>query len=187
MENRAGSKSAISKNFPRRTRDLFFIRRGSVLVNLASLIAGSAGMNALKQLIAKYGERLKELGAINRTSSLISECRPMDETLREIAYILTQSWQYPEVAEARIGFEGMDYATPAFRESLWNQTENFVTIDNKKGYIQIVYLQDMPESDEGPFLKEERDLLVNIAKLISAYLNDFKGRDFYRKNAHKDL
>jgi hypothetical protein len=30
---------------------------------------------------------------------------------------------------------------------------------------------------EGPFLKEERNLIVNIAQLIAGYLNNFIGRD----------
>jgi hypothetical protein len=173
------------KEFPVEDEGPFLREERELLVNLAALIAGSAGMDALEQMIGKYGERLKELGAINRTSTLISECRPMGDPLREIAQILKESWQHPEVAEARIRFEGKDYGSASFRESIWKQTENFVTIDNKKGFLQVVYLREMPGSDEGPFLKEERDLLVNIAKLISAYLNDFKGRDFYRKNAHK--
>jgi hypothetical protein len=82
---------------------------------------------------------------------------------------------------ARITFEGFVTESRPFQETLWRQVESFVTIDNKKGWIEIFYLEEFPRIYEGPFLKEERNLIVNIAQLITGYLNNFIGRDVLYK------
>ncbi|MCK5153021.1 MAG: hypothetical protein KAQ93_01565, partial [Spirochaetales bacterium] len=173
------------REFPEESEGPFLKEERDLLTNLSRLISGSADYDILISLIGENNERLKELGAINRTSRLISEYNPIDETLNEITGILKQSWQYPEYTEVNIYFQGKEYMTPGYKETIWSQKENFVTIDNKKGTIYVVYLKEFPDVYEGPFLKEERNLLVNIGKLISGYLNNSKGREIYRRNVYK--
>jgi len=159
--------------------------KSSFLPIVVNILTGYISKNRFDNLHYNNTERLKELSAINKTSQIISECKPVDQTMSEIAYILKLSWQYPEYTEIRIRYEGCDYTTNDYKETSWSQKENFITIDNNKGYIQVVYLKELPILDEGPFLKEERDLLVNIGKLISSYFNNNKGRDIVIKNVHK--
>ena len=61
----------------------------------------------------------------------------------------------------------MEFVSPNFRETGWTQRQPFITIDNQEGSIEIFYLKDFPRSDEGPFLKEERNLIDNLADIIS--------------------
>jgi len=159
----------------------FLKEERDLLVNLASLIAGSATRDVFNKLHRENTERLKELRAINQTSKIIEEGKTIDETLQEICSILPKSWQYPRFTVSRIRFEGKEYTSENFVETFWVQTENFVTIDNKKGTIGIFYLKLFPQEDEGPFLFEERNLLVNIARLISGYLNNYKGRSIIHR------
>jgi hypothetical protein len=172
----------LLKEFPEADEGPFLKEERNLLINLANLIAGSATSEIFNKLLNENKERLKELKAINRTSQLIAEGKPVDETLTEIAKILPRSWQYPKHTKVKILFEGKEYTTPGYKDTPWAQKENFITIDNKKGCIQVVYLKEFPKSYEGPFLKEERNLLVNIGKLIGGYLNNYKGREIYRKN-----
>jgi phosphoenolpyruvate synthase/pyruvate phosphate dikinase len=165
------------KEFPQADEGPFLKEERNLLVNLASLIGGSAIRDVFNQLQHENTERLKELRAINQTSRIIEQGKGVEETLSEICALLPRSWQYARYAAARIRFEGKSYESDSFTETQWLQKENFVTIDNKKGTIEIVYLKEFPQEDEGPFLKEERDLLVNIALLISGYLNNYKGRE----------
>lgn len=162
--------------FPAADEGPFLKEERDLLVNLANLIAGSATRDVFNKLHRENTERLKELKAINQTSKIIEEGKPVDETLQEICSILPKSWQYPRYTVCRIRFEGKIYTSENFMESIWTQSENFVTIDNKKGMIEVFYLRSFPDEDEGPFLSEERNLLINIARLISGYLNDYKGR-----------
>ena len=87
----------------------------------------------IQRLIAERKERLKELTCINETTQIIKENRSIGETLTQISLILPKAWQYPEMAVARIWFEGEEYASPGFREGDWKQAQKFETIDNRKG------------------------------------------------------
>ena len=155
----------------------FLLEERNLLVNISNLISGSATKKVFSKLVHDTAERLKELKAINQTSKIIEEGKPVDETLQEICSIMPRSWQYPRHTVARIKFEGKTYVSRNFKESIWAQTEPFVTIDNKVGSVEVFYLRQFPLEFEGPFLKEERNLLINICKLISGYLNNYKGRN----------
>ncbi|MBA7516210.1 hypothetical protein ES705_08256 [subsurface metagenome] len=170
------------KKFPKADEGPFLTEERNLLINLSNLIAGSATREVLNKLLNENKERVKELKAINQTSQIIEEGKSIDETLLEICKILPKSWQYPNHTVVRIIFEGMIYSSKESVDTIWVQKENFITIDNKKGSIEVFYLKEFPKEYEGPFLKEERNLLINISKLISGYLNDYKGREIFRKN-----
>ncbi len=137
-------------------------------------------------MIAERKERLKELTCINETTQIIKENRSVEETLSQIAGILPRAWQYPEMTVARIWFEGREYASQGFREGDWRQEQKFETIDKRKGSIEVYYLKPFPEQDEGPFLKEERQLIENLSSIISNYLNSQEARRMLQKSAEED-
>jgi PAS domain S-box-containing protein len=47
----------------------------------------------------------------------------------------------------------------------------FATYDAFDGFIEVVYLDERPEEDEGPFLSEERDLIESLAQVLKGFLN----------------
>lgn len=134
-------------------------------------------------------ERVKELQAINDTTAIIKKAAPLQETLAEICSILPSAWQYPDATVARITYDDMEFATRGFEVTKWKQEQNFQTIDNIPGVITICYLKEFPEADEGPFLFEERNLILNLASIIEGYLNGIKGREgsFVNKERLKEL
>ncbi|MGQ7871297.1 PEP/pyruvate-binding domain-containing protein [Sunxiuqinia sp. sy24] len=164
-----------TKAFPDLDEGPFLKEERELLNNLAELIAGRAVKNMLNRLLHANTERLKELQAINQTSKIIEESNSVYETLQRICNILPQSWQYPKYTACRIRFGRDEYVSPNFEESPWVQKDQLMTVDNKKGSIEIFYLKDFPEADEGPFLREERDLIRNICQMVNGYLNGYKG------------
>jgi len=139
----------------------------------------------LQRLLAEHTERVKELMTINRTTTVISEGKPLQETLRQIALILPRGWQYPQKACARILYDNQEFQSLRFRESEWLQQQEFCSSDGKSGKIQVYYTQQLPDADEGPFLNEERDLINNIAGLITGYLNGLLGKSVAIKPARE--
>ncbi len=176
----------VNKKYPGQNINEFKNTAASLLTNIASLTAGSISKKILKDLLSDNKERLKELHAINQTNIIVAKGKSVNETLQEICDFLSKSWQYPRYAAARIVYGGVIYRSRQFKETKWYQHENFVTIDNNKGSVEIFYLKELPRSAEGPFLKEERQLLKNIARLISGYLNNIKGRDIINQRLYKD-
>ena len=140
----------------------------------------------IQRLIAERKERLKELTCINETTQIIKENRSVEETLTQIVQILPRAWQYPEMTVARILFGGRQFTSQGFREGDWRQVQSFEAIDGRKGAIEIYYLKKFPELDEGPFLTEERQLIVNLASIISNYLNSFEARKILEKTREED-
>jgi len=175
------------KEFPLEYEGPFLKEERDLINNLAALIAGSATREVLQDLQYENRERLKELNLINQTSAIISLGKPVDETLQKICSILPRSYQYPRSTAVRIFYEGKTYTSREFKDTAWVQRESFITIDNRKGTIEVFYLKEFPKSYEGPFMKEERNMIINLGKLISGYLNNYKGREIYNKRRFEDI
>jgi hypothetical protein len=73
-----------------------------------------------------------------------------------------------------------EFDSADFQETKWRMAQDFTTIDNETGLIEIYYTTEFNNEDEGPFLKEERDLIQNLASLITGYINSYKARDIMR-------
>jgi len=141
--------------------------------------------SGFEQLRSETIERLKELSTINRTTAILKEGKSEYESLQQITYILPDGWQYPEFTKARIIFDEHEFRSNEFYKTQWAQKQEFMTIDNKTGSIEIYYTKSFPEADEGPFLKEERDLINNLANIITGYLNSIKGKAVLKRFGYK--
>ena len=58
--------------------------------------------------------------------------------------------------------------TDNFRQTPWRLAADLVASGTKLGSVEVCYLEERPARDEGPFLKEERALIDNLARQISA-------------------
>ena len=134
-----------------------------------------------QKLLAEKHERLKELACINETTTIIREGKSIEETLQQIALIIPKAWQYPDYTVCHIFFENIEYKSPNFRKTKWAQIHKFKTIDDQKGSIEVIYLKQFPDEDEGPFLEEERHLIENLGNIITGYINSVKAREIIRK------
>jgi len=116
-------------------------------------------------------ERVKELTCLYGIAKLLE--RPdisLKEILQGIVELLPPAWLYPEIASARIILDAQTYATPRFREGVQKQVAEIVVDGEKHGVVELVYSKKKPELDEGPFLKEERNLIDTVAREIALIL-----------------
>ena len=132
------------------------------------------------RLLHDQQERLKELACINKTTAILKEGKPIEESLQQIVLLLSAAWQYPEYTVARIKFMGKEFESVGFKETPWRMGQEFITIDDEKGSIEIFYITEFNTEADGPFLKEERDLILNISSLLTGYINSYKARDIIR-------
>lgn len=113
-------------------------------------------------------ERIKELTCLYGIAQLVE--RPgisLEEILQGIVKLLPPAWLYPEIASARIIFDGRSYPTPGFQESRQKQSADIVVGGEQRGVVEVVYMEEKPELDEGPFLKEERSLIDTVAREVA--------------------
>ena len=117
-------------------------------------------------------ERLKELSSLYGITSLAEiQGIPLDELLKRIVMLIPPGYQFPEVAEACIILENQVFATARFHETPWMQASKITVAGKTVGHVKVCYLEERPAGDDGPFLKEERQLIDDIAlrlgKIIS--------------------
>ncbi len=106
-------------------------------------------------------ERVKELQCLYSIANIAQ--RPgitLDELYQEVANLLPEGWQYPEIACARITINNKRFETENCRESEWKLSSDIKVHGERIGVVEINYLEERPDADEGPFLREER-LLIN--------------------------
>jgi len=112
-------------------------------------------------------ERVKELTCLYGIAKLEEqEDISLEKIIQGIVEILPHAWLYPHIASARIILDQQSYETPHFREGGERQAAEIAVDGKKRGSVEVVYAEEMPELDEGPFLKEERSLIDTVAREI---------------------
>ncbi|MCI5210451.1 MAG: PAS domain S-box protein, partial [Candidatus Electrothrix sp. ATG2] len=130
----------------------------------------------LRQNTSDLGERVKELNCLYEVSFLMEESETVEGVLAGTVELLPSGWQYPEITCARIKIEERIYQTENFQETQWQQGQNIIVYGKRVGRIKVVYLEERPEMDEGPFLAEERNLLNDLAERLGHLLERNKVR-----------
>ncbi len=118
-------------------------------------------------LLHDLEERIKELNCLYSLSQL--EDKPgitVEEILHKIVSLIPPGWQYPDITCARVVYEDMSFSTKNFKETKWKQSARLIVNSKEMGSVEVCYLKEMPECFEGPFLKEERDLIEAIAERL---------------------
>jgi signal transduction histidine kinase len=113
-------------------------------------------------------ERVKELNCLYRISALGNKPHmSLAENIEGVVNLIPPAWQYPEMTCCRIILEGKEFRTMNFKETSWKQSCEILLNHEQIGIVEVFYLQEMPERDEGPFVAEERLLIEAIAEHVS--------------------
>jgi len=125
-------------------------------------------------------ERTRELQALYSLAEIAErDDISLDELYQELTDILPKGWQYEDIACARIVVGGREFRTGNFAESRWKQSAPVKVAGVVIGAIDVSYLDERPDEDEGPFLKEERRLIDALAERL--------GRITERKRSEGEL
>lgn len=121
-----------------------------------------------EQLEDQLRERIKELDCLYRLTNLIEQHEnSLDKILQKTIALLPASWQYPEIACARICYQEQVFKSRNFKSTQWRQNSPIVISGRQEGLVEVRYLKKKPEQDEGPFLKEERQLIDAVSNRIA--------------------
>jgi PAS domain S-box-containing protein len=136
-----------------------------------------------KTLTHALGERVKELSCLYSISKLIMTPEiSLDEIFQGTVNLMPASWQYPEITCARMNIEDWDFRTENYRNSLWKQTADIFIHGVNSGVVEVCYLEERPEIDEGPFLIEERNLINAIAERLGRTTERLRSEERVHKN-----
>ena len=125
----------------------------------------------LKQVSHGLGERIKELNCLYSISKLRERTDfSLEDILQAILDFIPPAWQYPEITCARIIFDGYEFTTNNYKNSSWKLTRDIMVYSERVGTLEVCYLEEKLELDEGPFLSEERNLIDAVAERIAKFI-----------------
>jgi predicted nucleotidyltransferase len=126
---------------------------------------------SIEKIIATLQERAKELNCLYKVEELLNNTeRDNDYIYSSIVRVLPPGWQYPEICVAKMAVYDKVFCSPDFKETPWALQSYIYVQGNSIGTIKVYYLEEKPEFDEGPFLKEERKLIDTIAERIGSFI-----------------
>ncbi|MCK8519764.1 PAS domain S-box protein [Methanoculleus sp. 7T] len=122
---------------------------------------------ALRKRTYDLNQRMNELRCLYTIAHLVEVPGiTLDRLLQAVADTLPSGWQYPDDTAARITVEGREYRRGDPGETPWKQKSPIVVRGACVGEVEVRYLRERPEADEGPFLREERMLLDAVAERL---------------------
>jgi PAS domain S-box-containing protein len=120
-----------------------------------------------EKLLHDMGERVKELTCMYSVAKAIRQRNTLENIFQDVTKLIPRGWHYPEITRAKVCFDGSEYVSDSFKETRWKQVSDLVVNEERRGSVEVYYLEEKPELDEGPFLKEERNLIDGIARALS--------------------
>ena len=124
-----------------------------------------------EDLLRFFQEREKELECLYKIEEILRRHETeLKDVARDIIDVIPSGWQYPDICRVKITVGTDSYQSPGFEVAPWVQRADIVVQDKKAGEINVCYMKEMPLSDEGPFLKQEKRLLETIAGRLGGFI-----------------
>lgn len=143
----------------------------AVMGNVIDITKRKSSQIELRKMNFKITERVKELKGLYKCSELANdEHKSIEEVLKELVDIIPATYQYSDIATARILYEDKVFESKSFESSKWCQKALIRTDKGEQilGQIEVFYIEEKPTMYEGPFLEEERFLIDSMADILSA-------------------
>lgn len=124
---------------------------------------------------SKLKERVKELSCLHAIAKIVNEPdTSLPQILDDIVSILPSALLYPESASACITFKGEIHATENFKSNANMLSADIVLNEGCCGEVVVAYTDTRPERYEGPFLREERNLINAVAREVSLIIERYE-------------
>ncbi len=136
-------------------------------------------MEDREKVIHSLDERVKELKCMHGVAASIQTRSTLAEIFQDVVDLIPPGWHYPEITRGRVIVDGKEYVSESFEETEFKQSSDIIVNGQKRGAVEVYYLQKCPNLDEGTFMNEERHLIDGIARIISEAID--------RKQAEENL
>jgi len=132
------------------------------------------------------GERIKELSCLYNISKIVEDPNMiLEDIFQNVIDRIPIAMKYPEITCSRIFFRGQEFKTKNFKETKWKLTAKIIIGSMAVGSIEIIYLNKKPLSYEGPFTKEERDLIDAVSEILGRFTERKQAMDALLESEEK--
>ncbi len=144
------------------------------------------GKIEIEKLMHELAERVKELNCLYIIPNVNEKPGiTIEEIIEETVSFLSSGWQYPEITCNKIVFDGREFKTDNFMETKWKQSADIVVQEEIAGEVVVCYLEEKPEADEGPFLKQEKSLIEVIALRLGEIIENLNVKNDLEKSEER--
>jgi hypothetical protein len=127
--------------------------------------------------VSALRERAKELRCLYEVGAALSRrTEPVHVVFAKVLAALPPAMQHPSDATARIEYLGRTHALPDFVDTPWRLRASIAIWRTPVGALEVNYRSEKPTAWEGPFLREERQLLDRVAYRVGEFL-EWKQRE----------
>lgn len=137
------------------------------------------------QLLDTMTARVRELRCTYSVTESIRKRRPLSELFRNVVSLIPSGWRHSENAAARLRFDDQTFVSQPFSETKWFQHADIVVSGRLAGVVEVFYLKAYSDVDEGPFTKEERNLINSIATVLGRTIEYRKAEEALRESEEK--
>lgn len=143
---------------------------------------------SLDRLVYELKERAKELNCLYEVQALLNNPQTsLGEVFAGMIQAIPPGWQYPDICQVRIRYGGQVYQSQNFVETPWLQHAEIVVQENIVGEISVLYTEERPTLDEGPFLRDERRLITTIADQLGNHLLNRQLKDVFERQVSTEV
>lgn len=129
------------------------------------------GHKSIDNLVIELQERAKELNCLYTIEDSLNRSEiSLRQAFHTVINAIPPAFQFPNVCKAKLIYGDIVYQTSDFEETKWVLNSEIIVQGQKVGSISVFYLEEMPQSDIGPFLKEEKKLVDTIAERLGHFI-----------------
>jgi diguanylate cyclase (GGDEF)-like protein/PAS domain S-box-containing protein len=140
----------------------------------------------LKKKSHDLNERVKELNCLFAISNILEESNASsDDLIRKIIGVIPPALMFPEISAVKITLYDRVYESDNYHKTDWTLSQHILVYGEQIGAIEFVYLEERPDYDEGPFLKEERKLIITIAQRIGHFFEREQAEEALRESEER--
>jgi len=126
---------------------------------------------SLDTLIESLDERIKELNCLFEVEEILHNTdNEIDDALNQIVSVIKTGMRFPDICEVELIYREDRFVTDNYVNTPW-KIEEKITVQNREiGKITVVYLEDKTDNNGSLFLKDEIEILSDIALRIGHFL-----------------
>jgi PAS domain S-box-containing protein len=136
-------------------------------------------ISSLKKTEENLKRRNKDLKCLYNISKIVEKDENLENLLHKIVQTIKNTWDNPELTEARIIWNKKELKTQGFQETTRKLSATIFSYKKPVGELEICYPENFAVLDDDQFLNEKKELITLITERI--------GRIIERKTTEKTL
>ncbi|MDP8241821.1 MAG: hypothetical protein P9M09_02215, partial [Candidatus Celaenobacter antarcticus] len=121
----------------------------------------------LLQIARNLNQRISEVKCLYNITSLVEKPNiTIEGVLKGTIEQVPKAWQFPTISCAKVTWGEKEFHTENYHAPVSHLKSEIKVYGESVATIEIGYLEKKPKSFEGPFTKDERELLNSIAKQL---------------------